>query len=172
MGKIVGLLSGVLAGTVIVMVLLRWTREDRGRKCRFDERQELVRGRGFRYGFFTVTLSNIILAELQTVGERPFMDAEAAAFLSMLLGVLVHIGYCIWHEGYFALNENPGRMMVVFALLAVFNFAIFMVQLSHGEIIKNGVMTASAVNLWCAVEFLIIFVILFAKKLHDREEAE
>lgn len=170
--RMAGFLSGFLVSVVLVLILLKWTRKDRGRKCKYDERQEIVRGRGFKYGFFTMAVCNILYGILDMTIERKVIDTFAAIFICVAAGMLAYIGYCIWNEGYFALNENPKRLMVVFTILALANFGLFAIQLSHGEVIKNGVLTASSINLWCAIEFFGIFVIMFVKKLHDKREAE
>ena len=38
-----GVICGVLVGLVLVVIILKWVRGDGSKKCKFDERQELVR---------------------------------------------------------------------------------------------------------------------------------
>lgn len=43
-----GGLVGILIGLVLVAILIRYVRTDKKIKAKYDERQELIRGRGFK----------------------------------------------------------------------------------------------------------------------------
>ena len=48
---VLGILCGLLIGGIVVVIILKLTKEDGSVKCKYDERQQLVRGIGFKYGF-------------------------------------------------------------------------------------------------------------------------
>lgn len=167
-----GILSGLVIGMVLVIVILRLTKKDYSLRCKYDERQQLVRGRGFKYGFFTLMLYDIFYGFGNVILEKQVVDHMTAVFFGVFLGIAVYASYCIWHEGYFSLNENPKRVMLVFAILAVSNFIIFAVQILHGTVMKDGIITYHCVNLLCGVLFIIIFMVVFAKWFCNRREVE
>ncbi len=57
----VGVVIGLIVGIICVVLLLAVTKTDENVKYKYDERQELVRGRGFKYGFFILLIYNAII---------------------------------------------------------------------------------------------------------------
>lgn len=170
MERALGFGCGILVGLLLVYFLLKWTKKDGTRKCKYDERQELIRGRGFKYGFFTMIICNFLYASVDVIMDRRMIDSYAGMFICILVGMLVHISYCIWNGGYFALNENPKKVLIAFIAIALLNFGIFAMNLAHGEVMQNGMLTFRVANLFCGIMFLAIFAILLAKKMHDKGE--
>ena len=101
-----GILCGAVVGLLIVVILLRLMKTDGSSKCKFDERQELVRGKGFQYGFFAIMISNAVLLFMKAFEISLFSDLQVAMVLSIVIGISVFACYCIWNDGYFALNEK------------------------------------------------------------------
>lgn len=171
-GYMLGVLCGVFLGGILIIAILRLTKKDGSIKCKYDERQQAVRGRGFKYGFFTLMFYDLIYAWSDDILGRRYFDNSVGMVVGIFLGVLVYVGYCIWHEGYFSLNENPKKVLIAFAVIAIMNFIIFAVNLIHGNVIKNGILTFNCINLFCGIMFLIIFGELFIKALCNKRETE
>lgn len=117
MGYLWGALVGIIAGVVLAAVLLKLTKKDGSMRCRYDERQEVVRGRGFKYGFFTML---IYFAAETLFGSflELFADRSVISFIGLCLGVAVYAVYGIWKDAYISLNENPKRVIIVFFVIA------------------------------------------------------
>lgn len=169
-GSVIYIIAGVVIGLLLVAFIFKMTRNDGSFKCKFDERQELVRGRGFKYAFFTLITYNMSFALINPVLEKEFMDDSIKAFLGVLLAVLVYACYCIWHEGYFSLNENPKRVLIAFAIIALCNLIIGIIQISHHGILVDGKITFRSTNLFCALAFVIIFLTLLLKSISKQGE--
>ena len=92
--------------------------------------------------------------------------------LGICLAVLVHVVYCIWHECYFSMNEEPKRVLILFAIISVINVIITVRQGLAGELIENGMLTNQCANLMVAVMFGIIMVALAIKTLLKKREGE
>lgn len=71
---IIGLVLVFAVSALLVLLLLKTTKNDGSIKCKYDERQELVRGRGFKYALFTI---------------------------GAIIGMMVYVIYAIWNEAYF-----------------------------------------------------------------------
>lgn len=171
-GYMLGVLCGGLISIILVAVLLRLTKKDGSIKCKYDERQQAVRGRGFKYGFFTLMFYDLVYAWIDEILGRRYFENSVGMFVGIFLGVLVYVSYCIWHEGYFSLNENPKKVLIVFAVIAIMNFAVFAVQLNRGNVIENGILTFRCVNLLCGIMFLIVFGVLLIKAICNKKEME
>ena len=102
--------------------------------------------------------------------EKPFMDVSTAMISCMLIGIIVYASYCIWHEGYFSINENPRRLVVIFVVVTVLNLLVFFMNALHGEVIVDGVVTFRVINLLVAIMSFIVLVVLLLKNLVDKRE--
>lgn len=168
---IIGVIVGVAVGLVLTFLLIRYSRTDKKIKPKYDERQELIRGRGFKYAFYTslvyfglLTLTIFCLTEIVQPG--------VLTFLGVCLSVLVYAGYCVWHEAYFALNENPKRVMIAFSVSGLFNVVIGLSNLHDVTSLQSADATPGLINLTCAVLVLGIFLILLAKHIANRRRED
>lgn len=167
-----GVVCGVLIGVIVLVILMKWMKKDGSYKCKFDERQELVRGRGFKYGFYTMIVCNMVYAVVATAFDKPIIEAWTAMILIAILGVVVYAVYSIWNEGYLALNENPKRVMIGFGAIAIFNIAISIMNLKHGRLIEDGIIQPEIVNLLCGLMLLLIVAVMMVKKRMTTEGEE
>lgn len=161
-----GVLVGILVGLVLVVILIRYIRTDKKIKAKYDERQELIRGRGFKYAFYTslvyfglLTIAMLGLAEIIPI------PSGTLTFFGICLSVLVDAGYCIWHEAYFALNENPKRVMIAFCIIGLINLILGLFGLHSTDPLQSQ----GLINLACAVLFIGIFLILLVKHMSRRK---
>ena len=90
----------------------------------------------------------------------------------IMLGVGVYAVYCIWHEGYFALNENPKRVLIAFTVIAAANFWIAAANIIDGVMVENGMLTFRSMNLFCGIMFLVIVAALFFRKRWNAREGQ
>lgn len=162
---VVGVYAGVIIGIICVVFLLALTKNGDSAKCKFDERQELVRGRGFKYGFFTLLICNFIVFLLEMSDVPVYAETEVIVVINCLIGISIYVIYCIWNEGYFALNENRKRLMVAFAVIGVANLLVSAVNIAEGTMIENGKLTFRSLNLCCGLLLIVVFVTLLLKKV-------
>ena len=153
---VLGILCGVLAGLILMAVLLKWMKKDGSSRCRYDERQELVRGRGFKYGFFTMCICNLIYALIAVVFEKPIINICTALIFIIIIGVIVYAVYAVWNDGYLALNENPKRVLIGFTLIGIWNIALFIISFKHGTVIEDHELQPSALNLFSGILLFIV----------------
>lgn len=88
-----------------------------GNKAHYDERQELIRGRGFKYGFLTMMFVNAILA---FVVSEIQLSPKFLLLASIFAGLWIFSIYVIWNSAYFAINQPKGkRLSWIFLLLGL-----------------------------------------------------
>ena len=166
-------IAGVVVGILVVAVAMyffgRHAHTDGARKPKFDERQELVRGRGYKYAFFC------LLAYLVVYGAAGYlvMEPVAGAFLGIMVGVAVYAGYTIWNDAYFAMNEKRRMYIGLFAVITVINAVAGISNILQGRIVENGIITGGgSINLMCAVLCMVVLVMLLIKEIASRREEE
>ena len=159
----------VLFGIILAdMILVKLGRSNR---YRYDERQELVRGRGFRYGFCAMAAVLILQA---AYGDRlaQYFTYEMFAILCLCIGILVNTVYVIWHDGYFPVNEHP--LSVILGLFALFFIQLF--QTVHavriGMFVQNGEARGGVGNLILTVVFLTELLAILFRYIWKRREKE
>lgn len=166
---LLGVGSGVLLGLVVAAIVLKATKNDGRLRCEYDERQAVLRGKGYRYGFFAMLICNIAYGLLEICLVELPLTAGVAMLLAALIGIGVQIIYCIWHDYYFALNEQRSRFMVVFVLIGGINLALGFHNLLDGSALEHGVLNFRSINLFCGLLFVVIFVALLLRHLKGDE---
>lgn len=168
-----GVITGIVVGIVIAAIGMTFTKKNRKEKFTYDERQKVARGEGYKYAFYTLLIYNAGYACLDMALEGAWAEPMAAALIGIALAVLVHVIYCIWHECYFSMNEEPKRVLMFFGVISVINVIIAVMQGMDGELIENGMLTNQCANLIVAVMFGLIMIALAIKTaLRNREEEE
>lgn len=168
-----GTVTGLVLGLILFVIILKVTKKDGKIKCQYDERQELARGKGFKYGFFTIVICNTCMGFYSTSVEQSIFHPFISYIISIFVGVTVFVVYCIWKDAYISLNENRQKVLISFGLIAVANFVIW---ISNGEGIdsfftKEGIwFSLSSTNLFCAIIFVIIFITVLLKDILDKRE--
>lgn len=169
-----GMLTGMLAGVILIVILLKWTKKGRSGevRCRWDERQLLIRGNGFKYAFFTIIILLYLYSMLGSEIHGFPMDYQATGILIIFLGAIVDIVYCIWNGAYFALNENRKRVLVLFAVLGGINLLLGIRSLTNGDAFTEGVLNVRSANLFCGILFIVIFASLLLRMAVAEKESE
>lgn len=176
---IISMSLSVLAGLCLVVLIIALSTKDSSLRERYDERQELERGHGFKYAFFTMLIYLCTLLCVDSVDLPLAIDTGILYCSGAFLGILVYAVYCIWHESYFALNQNRRSVMTALALIGFVNFLIGMINLLNGSMVENGRVTFRVMNLLCAGMFFVLFLTMLLKKIvsskassaDDEEEA-
>lgn len=167
-----GVGCGIIFGLILLAVILKLTKTDGFMKCKYDERQQLVRGRGFKYAFFTLMFYNVFYGILDVALEKRVMDNFTGMIIGIVLGAMVYAIYCIWNDGYFSLNENPRRVRIAFFAIGVFNLALAFWSIAHGTVMEDGILTFRGANLFCGIMMLIICGVSFAKQQSTQKETD
>ena len=156
---------GLLIGFVLIFLFLALiTKGNRVSSPKYDERQELERGRGFKYAFFSMLLFLLLLFILDSALQLEGTVFRTLAILTTFVGLNVYVIYCLWHEAYFALNQKTTSVMILFCFIGIFNLAIAIINYLDGSMIKDGQFGPSILNLFCAITFLNVFAVMFIKR--------
>lgn len=172
LGFLVGLLIALGLGGLLIVFLIKTTRKDGKIKGQYDERQLQARGNGFKYGFFTQMFYSSALAIFSMAEIEIPVEDSVLLILGALLGVFVYAIYCIGKEAYISLNENKKRLTILFSFIGLVNFVTGIQNIMHGRIIVDGIVTSAVLNIVCAVEILIVTIVmnLHRDKVDEEED--
>ena len=167
------IILGLLTGTcfVFLFIILR-TKGLRLEPEKFDERQELERGRGFRYGFFTFLILNFLTIFVECVFSLQGTETYKIQCTCLILAVAVAVIYFIWHESFFALNQKPVATLILFAFCALVNLFFVIYAAANGQLIQNGQFTEKYLNLCCFFLFLALFIAMLAKRIQIKRKKD
>ncbi len=162
---------GAIIGVVLCVIVYAIAQKDNSMKQNYDERQELLRGRGAKYGLYTMTFLNFALFLLEVAGVCLPMSTGLALFFSVLIGGSVWAVYCIWKDAYFALNQKANVFIGVFLVMGIINLILGIDAFLDGVAIQNNQLTLRSMNLFCGIMMIVICGALIVKKVcKDREE--
>lgn len=167
--KNIGVIVGIFVGLFLVAVIYKIANKNGKIKTEYDERQEVIRGVGYKYAFWAYTAIMGILV----VGDMLFqidLPIYIIAFASLLIAGLVLSLYCIAKDAYWGMNNNKKRYITVFIIAGVINFASAIVAIINNEMIIDGVIQTPAINLLCGIMLAVIGVAIAVADIKDEKE--
>lgn len=176
MSYVAGILVGILIAVILVKLFARKLHTNGEKKDRYDERQLVLIGKGYKYGFYGILIYNGVYTLISFGLDSSLFSPGVSAFMNACVGLAIFAAYCIWNGAYFALNFNARRYLILLGVLAVINYIAGFSFVRQGTpMIENGILTVSTVNFMCAGLLTLILLILLIRKLvpvKDEEEDE
>lgn len=167
-----GLAFGIV--TALIIFALVWKFSKKCLKGKFDERQELVRGRGYKYAFFTILILLTLDLLIESFGafETLPVTRTLAAFIIILAGVMVYALYCIKNDSYFGVGTDARTYRAVMWVVIVCNIISGITGLRDGAMVDGKLAFGPCASLLFCVAFAIILIALTVKQRNmDKEEA-
>ena len=154
MSEILSFTAAFIAVQIFKIIMFKKDKDYSG----YDERQELIRGRAFRYGFLTLafSLAAVVLWE-ECVGALP-IEFSLLMMACLMVGCLVVILYDIWKDAYWGIRQASGSNAAIVLMVAVMvmQYLSFRGHASAGDVIVDGILT------WDGGIYLLIFFVLRA----------
>lgn len=171
-GYATGLAVGIAAALILFAIV--WKLNKKIMKGQFDERQELVRGRGYKYACFTLLCLLVVdlIAESYGVFDSTPLTREIAIFVMILAGVMVYALYCIKNDSYFGVGTDTRTYRAVMWVVIVSNAISGFSNLKDGAMVNGKLAFGPCASLLFCLAFVIIMIALYVKKYRlDKEEA-
>jgi hypothetical protein len=163
---------GFLVGLVTVFVIIAIisiVRKKRGKEARYDERQELARGKAYKHGFTALLIYCVAVGLTDLYIGGGWCDIYTAMIIGVFLSTAVFAVQCILTDAYFAVGERPTFWLVLTGIVSVINFVSMGFDISEGHrFVENGAVTHSVISPACGLTFLVLFAVTLAKTLKDR----
>ena len=166
-----GLAFGIV--TALIIFALIWKFNKKRLKGQFDERQELVRGRGYKYACFTLLglITADLLAESFGIFETLPVTRDLALFAIILAGVMVYALYCIKNDSYFGVGTDTRTYRAVMWVVIVSNAISGFSNLRDGAMVDGKLAFGPCASLLFVIAFVIIMIALYVKKSRADKEA-
>ena len=167
-----GLAFGIV--TALIIFALVWKFNKKSMKGKFDERQELVRGRGYKYACFTMLGLLTIDLLLESFGsfETLPVTRSLALFIIILAGVMVYALYCIKNDSYFGVGTDMRTYRAVMWVVIVCNaVSAFTGLREDGPMTPDGKLAFGPfVSLIFCIAFAIIMITIRVKQSNMAKE--
>jgi len=170
--KGIGAITGFVIGLLLCVVIFMVCNKNGKMKSEYDERQNVIRGKGYKYGFYTAMFYFAFMAIWPLTEIELPLSITVEAFVGIVLSVLVMSVYSIWNDAYWAINNNVERYTIMFIVITIFNLFVGGMSIAKGHMFKDGKLQDPFINLLCGIMFLIIAVVLIVKKYTKKEDAE
>ena len=117
-----GLVAGLLAAVIILVVLKRCNKKENG----YDERQEIARGKAFKGGFVTFIVSELVVFMVEIFTGEPLVIGQPGILscIIMLLSALVFVEVSIFSDAYFTPNKPMSKAWFVIMTLLGISFIV------------------------------------------------
>lgn len=169
-GRIIGVALGLVLGIILCLVVFVTANKNGKIKTEYDERQNEIRGKGFKYAFFTALVMLGIFACLDvTEIYLPISQATIYMFI-VATSVGVDAVYNILNDGYWGLNNDKKKYEIFMAIIGLFNLGWSLFMYVDGRLIVDGVLSFAAINLICGILFLVLFVAMFIKSFSSKDD--
>lgn len=165
LGMLAAVLVGVLVGVGIIALLFKLKVMD----LTFDERQERARGQAYKYGFWTL-LTCLLLYGFSDMVLGRWCDVITGVMLCIAAALMVFASVCIVKDAYLSLKEKPRRIMTLLTVITAMNLFIGGMNLKCGQVVKDGILTFTAVNGICGLMTLVILVVYLVNYLLAKRE--
>lgn len=170
-GALIGAGVGLLIGLVLVVILYKFANKNKKLKTEYDERQKILRGEGYKYGFYAMFIYSGINTILGVANISLPMEPAVLGFTYIMVGAMVDVAYCIFHDCYWGQNNDRKKYLIVFAVVGLINAAAFIRALSVGAAIYEGRLSSPGINLFCAILMIFLAICLGIKSIIDKKEA-
>lgn len=157
---------------IIFMIAFLVTKaiKEEGEK-QFDERQKFEQMKGYKYGFFSMIGFLTLYALLGSVENLTWITAEAVGVTGIACGALTFSGYSIWKDVYSTRTKRESKNMGwLFAVVGIMNLWLATTRMIEGEMIVDGKLSGSYLNLVIGVLFVVLFLLISIRDLKDRKK--
>jgi len=167
-----GLFAGILSALLIYLLVMQFIKKEKLGNNDFDERQELVRGKAYKYGFFTMIIMLLLVTAAIEFNINLPVSTSLALFIALLVSIDVYAAYSIINDAYFGVGTNKMRYCIFFIIIMAVNLFAGISNLnSMAGTGRNMVLGFSdGSNLCVALAFLPLLVIMFVKIFEEKKE--
>ena len=167
-----GVICGIMIVVLLFMVLLKKLNNNNEIKTKYDERQQMVRGKGYKYSFWTMVALIVLCIVFEACEIDLPMQHSVLYFLIILISIMVHTTYCVFNDGYFGINNKPKQYYLSFVLIGLSNVIIGILNSIDGRLISDGKLDTPAINLFCGLMFVMLGICIVIKNMISKEDVE
>ena len=171
---ILGFLCGLVVVAIVALLLRYVLKKKSGVLCgEYDERQKAIQGRGYKYAYFTMMIAVAAGGVFDAWTGIKWIELVPFAMLCLWLSLCVFVTYCISKDAYVSFQAKRKVLILIFALSALINMGIALMEILHGDgIITGGCLNLTSANLFTGAASLQIALALCIRAIYDRVQGE
>ncbi|MDE6759322.1 MAG: hypothetical protein K2J90_01440 [Lachnospiraceae bacterium] len=174
-----GMIFGVIF-TFLLLAFLKWLvgkmggRVERcGRKDSYDERQQLARGKAYKYAFFTLIFYMTVVSLISEFNRISWFMSFCGIWIGVCLSIMVFAVICILEDAYMSLYENAKGIIMIFSIVAIMNLAVIVrVIVERRPILENGAISLDYMNLVVGVMICVILAVFCGKVIYNKRHLD
>ncbi|MCM1307714.1 MAG: hypothetical protein NC223_03865 [Butyrivibrio sp.] len=140
---------------------------------KYDERQEINRGKAYKTAFFTICIWEAVYLFSKLCDIRLPVEDDLMTLAGILAGICAYAAYCILTDAYFPINRSSSAIIAVWLVIAAMNIFIGIQNIIDGSIITDGRLNFRAAGILCSIVLFVLAVMCIVRKsLFKRREAE
>lgn len=161
------ILTTVAVFLVLFLIIMIIRKKLTGNNEHYDERQILVRGKGYKISFMTTILLNVFYAVFFYGPTKDIVSPQFVVITIALIGIAIYAIYCIFNDAYLQVGQKVGTWMTLIAFVIACNLLAFFANSTKG-FTEDGLATGSSINLMLAVLFGAILVSFLIKRFMEK----
>jgi hypothetical protein len=171
-GVSAGAAIGLMVGLVIAVILIKVANKDHRVKSQYDERQELIKGQGYKYSFYTMMALEVIVMLIEMSGIELPVENYLVHTTAILIGCLVLCIHSIWNDVYWGLNNDHKRYTIIIVIAVILNLIPLVASIARGSFTTKGFDSIPVLNLLVLIWMAIIGLAALVKKFVSARNVE
>jgi hypothetical protein len=163
---------GIFVAIILSIVIMKFTNTDKKIKTQYDERQEIIRSRGYKYSFYAMLIIEVLFMCIKIADIKLPVNDFLLHLLAMLFGCLVLCVYSIWNDAYWGLNNDRKKYIIIYALVTLFNVAPIVAAFLEGDFRTEGWDALPITNIVVVIWLALIAAAALVKKIVDSRSGE
>ncbi len=165
--KASGITAGIIVGLIICIFLFKYMNRDKKIMTKYDERQEMARGKAYKYGFWASMIATAFVMVFDVAGIT-LATSFTKYFFILFVGIVVQVTYSIWNDAYYGINTNKKRLIVICIVAGIINLLSVVANIMGGQFIVDGIISDAGANALCCILMLYAGILLIIKDMKDR----
>lgn len=145
---------GFFVGLVVIIILSIYKR---GKNKEYDERQKIIIGRAYKYGYAILLISIFLFNFLS---YKYNLDMLLIPFYCMIISYLFISVYLIYHDSFLYLRGNYKKSIFTLITIAILNIIIYLFAGYH------------KINLIAGLYLIIVSLTLYLKEKNGENKDE
>ena len=170
-------MMGFMAGLLIVIVVFAVIWKVSGSeslKGDYDERQERIRGVGYKYAMYANLIMLVAYMILSMfIEDIPLYPGEVALTI-IIVSVVIYALYCIRKDAFFGVRYKSRTYLILLGFVVVINLLGAVMALADGDWIEDGryIEFGFYSNMMCVIGFGTILAAILARNASRRKEEQ
>ena len=136
----------------------------------YDERQTAVRGRAFKWAYFTLLIA--LLFYSVSDGIWNWCIPLTGCAIAIAISIIPFAWVSIMNDAYWWASTKRIGQYVTFALLGIMNIGLALSSWRRGDLVVDGILQVGGTNLILGTIFIYIFVIAMIRRVKLKQESD